>query len=134
MAMLRIRSANSGGSASSALRTSRANRARRRSDTRSLSGHAADPHPPQGAGADAAHARLRQADLLADLAQREPASVGQHEHAALEGGQVAERARHACPALVPRRRLARAAPVRKIPDAVERDLEVGRGKILADAL
>src|SRR5207245_1267522 len=93
--MLRMRSRNSAGSSSRALRTSRAKRARRRSDIalpfwgpgggalRLLSGHARQAHPTQGPRPNAADARLGEAYLTADLAQREPAAVRQDDHAPL---------------------------------------------------
>src|SRR5256712_2616653 len=144
--MLRMRSRNSAGSSSRALRTSRAKRARRRSDIalpfwgpgggalRLLSGHARQAHPTQGPRPNAADARLGEAYLTADLAQREPAAVRQDEHAPLERGQLTERSRYAGPALVAWRWPVLTMLVGKVAHALERDLDVGWGKILRDPL
>src|SRR5690349_4365564 len=96
--MLRMRSANSRGRSSSARATRRANRARLRSDTRPVSGRLAPRAIIRQRGAqlaqrtrtDAAHARLRETDADADLAQGELARVRENDDAALELRQRAE--------------------------------------------
>src|SRR5213593_1830549 len=107
--MLRMRSRNSAGRSSSARATSRAKRACRRRDTFAtlavaLGGllHLTErgSKAPERTSADATDAGLREPDLQADLAQSQPASVRQHDHAALQLRERAELARDAVPARI----------------------------------
>src|SRR5205085_4394063 len=134
IARFRMRSANSAGSSKRALRTSRAKRARRRSDTpaRYRSLRAGRPHALQRPCSQPTHAGLRKTDLLPDLAEREATAVREDEHAALERGEVAKRRRHRVPPLVAR---PRGAPrLGQVADPFERDLDIRRGHVLAQLL
>src|SRR5690242_6016507 len=112
ISMLRMRSRNWAGSSSSARATSRAKRARLSCDIARNLGRGAllrsqgVADTPQGATTDAADARLREAELRADLAQRHAARVRQHDDAPLERGQAAHLASDGRPdrvaALAPR--------------------------------
>src|SRR6266516_5538969 len=147
--MLRMRSRNSAGRSSSARATSRAKRARRRCDTFATLAVALGgllllsergSKTPQGTSSDPADARLREPDLQADLAQGQPASERQHDHAALELRKGAELARDSVPARIGVRafgddRIGRSEPtVAELGQPVERDLDVRGREVLRDPL
>src|SRR5687767_11598468 len=97
------------------------------------------PQPAQRSRADAAHARFGEADLHADLTQRETAAVRENDHATFQLRERAELARHAVPAWVVadirgyRVRL-RDGGVAQLCQPVEGDLHVRRREILGDLL
>ncbi len=96
----------------------------------------------EGPGAHATHARLRESDLAADLAQREAAPEREHEDAALELWQAAQLTHDLRPSLVGRPaatfgvdrggRRERGVPARGKP--IEGDLEVRRWHVLGPSL
>src|SRR3989442_8750111 len=145
--MLRMRSRNSAGRSSSARATSRAKRARRRCDTFATLAVALGglllltergSKASQRTSADATGARFRKPDLQADLAQGQPASVRQHDHAALQLRKGAELARDPVPARIGVRsfgddRIGRSEPaVAELSQPVERDLDVGWWEVFRD--
>ena len=92
-----------------------------------------DPDAPKRAGPETAYARFGEADLAPDLAEGEPAPVREHEHATLDGRELAERLRDDRPAVVAG---CGSPPVlSEIADPLERDLDVGlrqvRGLLLS---
>src|SRR2546426_325192 len=145
--MLRMRSRNSAGRSSSARATSRAKRARRRCDTFATLAVALGglllltergSKTPQRTSADTTDARFGEPDLQADLAQGQPTSERQHDHAALQLRKGAELARDSVPARIGvgpfgEDRIGRSDPaVAELSQPVERDLDVGGRKVFRD--